>query len=350
MNIREAKPDDNKGLQGLQAKCPQGTAISVSIVNTPDFFARTKAYETCKVYVACADNQIIGSAALAIREAIVNSEIMRVGYEFQYFTSPDYRRKGVAGALHKHIEDYLASQGAALSYLLIMEGNLAPQQLFESQGFRLHRTLAMPILSVYKKVDVASRGMIRAITSEDLSCVADLLDDTWQGYDLYGPTSAEVLARFVERTPAYSFDNLLVLEDQGEVLACLGFWDWSQIAQITVRTLNFQMRMTGFLVGITRYIRQVPRVPKPGTILKQWCLTPIGFRDPEHLTPLMRYINNQAMERGIEQIFCLCERRHALLDCMKGLFHREVAMYLYIKPFQKIFIGDNPVFIDGVDL
>ena len=59
MNIGEAKPDDSEGLQGLQAKCPQGTAISVSIANTPDFFARAKAYETCKDYVACADNQIV---------------------------------------------------------------------------------------------------------------------------------------------------------------------------------------------------------------------------------------------------------------------------------------------------
>lgn len=46
MYIREATPDDNKELQELQAKCPQGKTLIVSTVNTPDFFARVKAYES----------------------------------------------------------------------------------------------------------------------------------------------------------------------------------------------------------------------------------------------------------------------------------------------------------------
>jgi hypothetical protein len=53
MNIREAVPEDNGELQELQAKCPQGTTLVASTVNTPDFFARAKAYESHKVFVAC---------------------------------------------------------------------------------------------------------------------------------------------------------------------------------------------------------------------------------------------------------------------------------------------------------
>ena len=53
MNVREAVAEDNDELQELQAKCPQGTTLVVSTVNTPDFFARAKAYESYKVFVAC---------------------------------------------------------------------------------------------------------------------------------------------------------------------------------------------------------------------------------------------------------------------------------------------------------
>jgi len=63
MNIRDATIEDNQELQELQAKCPQGKTLIVSLVNTPDFFARAKAYGSYKVYVAYEDNQIIGSAA-----------------------------------------------------------------------------------------------------------------------------------------------------------------------------------------------------------------------------------------------------------------------------------------------
>jgi hypothetical protein len=70
MYIREAVPEDNHELQELQAKCPQGTTLITSVVNTPDFFTWAKVYETYKVYVACEDNRIIGSTACAIRNAL----------------------------------------------------------------------------------------------------------------------------------------------------------------------------------------------------------------------------------------------------------------------------------------
>jgi len=59
VNIREATPKDNHELQELQAKCPQGTKLVVSLVNTPDFFARAKAYESSKVCVASEEERII---------------------------------------------------------------------------------------------------------------------------------------------------------------------------------------------------------------------------------------------------------------------------------------------------
>lgn len=351
MQIREATPDDNGELIALQAKCPQGTSLVVSTVNTPDFFARAKTYESYKVYVACEEDTIIGSAACAIRESVVNDHACRVGYEFQYFTSPDRRGKGVARVLHGHIEDYLTGQNVVLSYLLIMEDNLPARRLFEGQDFRLHRTLVMPVLPVYEKMDIGAKGKIRPMKSEDLPVVAELLNITWQGHDLYGPTSAEALARFVNRTPAFSLTNTVVLEDQGEILASLGVWDWSQIARITVKSLSLRLRMTGMLADVIGYFRPVPRLPKAGTTLRQWCLTPIAFSAPEHLRPLFRYLNNRALEVGIEQIFCLCERGHPLLTGMKGLFRRDVGMHLYVKPLQQsAAIGQKPVFIDGIDL
>jgi hypothetical protein len=61
--IRDAMLDDNEELQELQGQCPMGTTLIVSTVNTPDFFARVKAYESWKVLVACENSRIIGSAA-----------------------------------------------------------------------------------------------------------------------------------------------------------------------------------------------------------------------------------------------------------------------------------------------
>jgi GNAT superfamily N-acetyltransferase len=351
VHIREAIPEDNAELQKVQAQCPMGTTLVVSTVNTPDFFARAKAYASFNVFVACDENRIIGSAACAIREATVNGHLSRVGYEFQYFTLPEYRKKGIARQLHRHIEDHLTQRGALYAYLVIMEGNLPSMRLFAGEGFKLHRKLIMPVLPIYREMEVPAIGKIRSMVPEDLDSVSRLLNDTWQGYDLYEPASAEGLAGFINRTPGYRFDNVLILEDQGEILACLGFWDWRCIMRITVIERSLRMRIIGLLLGFMRAFRSMPGPIKAGKTLKQMMLTPIAFRNLRHLDVLLRCMNNQALTSGIEQIFCVSEADHPLLSCMKGFIRIDTGIYLYVKPLQqKVSMGNNPVFIDGIDL
>jgi GNAT superfamily N-acetyltransferase len=351
MHIREATSADNEQLQQLQAKCPQGETFTLSVVNTPDFFARAKAYATYKVYVACEGDRIIGSAACAIRDVLLNGEIHRIAYGFQAFADPDHRRKGIASLLYKHRENYSLEQGAIFFYTLVMRDNKPAMRYVESQGFKLHRTLVMPGIPVFKKMELRLKHAIRPITAEDLEPVAELLNKTWQDFELYEPQSTVGLSQFISRTPAYEFENILVLEDQGEILACLGFWDWSQIVRVTVEALGIKIRMLGLMLRIARVFKGMPKYLKPGDTLKQIMLTPIGFKDPVLLQVLVRYVNNQALLRGVEQIFCICEPRHELLDSLKGFFRFDTAVHLFIKPLQQnIVLTDKPVFINGIDL
>ena len=350
MYIREATTKDNENLQNLQAQCPMGASLIVSQINTPDFFARAKAYERHNVYVACDDNQIIGSAASAIREAIINGRLKRIGYEYQYFTSPNNRRKGAAVMLHQYIEDYFKKEGIALSFLVIMEGNKPSIRLFESQGFKLHRTLVMPTVFSYKAIEKPSMGQIKPINPKDMAAVAELLNETWKNYDFYEPYVTESLARLIDRTPAFTFNDFIVLEDHREILACLGAWDWSQITKLTVRALSLRLRMITLIIDLASLFRPMPRSVKPGTTLKQWCLTLIGFKAPEHLATLLRYMNNLAVKRGIDQIFCVCERDHEILNALKGLFHMNVGVHLYVKSFEGELVAKNPIFLNGIDL
>jgi len=344
-------PEDNDELEELQSKCPQGTNLIVSVVNTPDFFGRAKAYESYKVFVAYEDNRIAGSAACVIRNAFVSRHPYRVGYEFQYFTSPDCRGQGVARQLHRHIEDYLMSHDVALSYLLVMEDNLPARRLFEGQGFKRHRTLVMRGLAIYREMKIGSHGKVRPMMSKDLLPASELINETWRDYDLYGATSTEALAQFIQRTPGYRLDNLVILEDEGEILGCLGFWDWNQVMRITVKARNLKMKITGLLVDIARNFRTMPRVPRPNESLSQWCLTPIAFKKPQCFATLLNDVNNKALLRGIGQIFFVCERHHALLESLKGFIRVDTLMHLYIKTIQQgVMIENKPVFVDGIDL
>jgi len=351
MIIREAVDQDNLALQELQVRCPQSAKSIVSVTNTPDFFARAKAYENYKVYVACENDRIIGSSACAIRNAVVNGEVKPIAYGFQAFTSPEHRRKGVESQLHQHRLKYAAHHGAVLLYGLVMDGNMPAIRYAERDGSKLHRALTMTGLLVFKEVKVPDIGKVRQARSDDLEVVAELLNSTWIGYEMYEPTSAEGLFRFIERTPAYELENLLVLEKNGIIVACLGYWDWSQVMRVTMNSIDFKMRTMGCLLWIAGLLVPVPRPIKPGDTLKQVMLTPIGYREPEYFSALLKYMNNHVLQRGTEQMFCICEHNHPILRSIGGFIRIDTTMNLYCKPLSADgVLADRPVFIDGTDL
>jgi hypothetical protein len=232
-----------------------------------------------------------------------------------------------------------------------MEGNTPSMRYIARQGFKRYRTLIVPGIIVYKEMENKENGRVRAIVPGDLAIVADLVNETWQGYELYEPLTADSLSRLIARTTAYSYENIVVLEEDGQILACLGFWDWSQVVQITVKALSFKMRALDFLIDVARILRPIPHGPKVGDVLKQMVLTPIGFKESEYLTVLLKHVNNCALDKGIQQIFYLCERDHPLLSCMKGFLHIDTLMHLNVKPLREdASLIEQPVFINGLDL
>ena len=95
----------------------------------------------------------------------------------------------------------------------------------------------------------------------------------------------------------------------------------------------------------------MPNRLKPGKELKQLMLTPIGFEEPQFAAELLGFLNNQALARGIEQIFCIYEPSYKLPATIKDFFKADTLMYLYVKPLQSdVSLSSKPVFIDGVDL
>ena len=121
--------------------------------------------------------------------------------------------------------------------------------------------------------------------------------------------------------------------------------------RITVRALSLKVQVMSFLLDIVRIFRPIPRGPRIGDELKQIVLTPIGFRDLEHLTVLLRHINNQAFTKGIQQIDCVCEKSHPLMDNLKEFIRIDSGIHVYVKLFDDgIVLADRPIFIDGLDL
>jgi len=351
MQLREAVAADNIELQEVQARCPQGSTQNLVTINTPDFFTRAKIFEDSKVYVMTHRKHIIGSAACAVHDAMVNGVLTRVGYAFQAFVDPRFRGRGIAGKLHVAREEYLRERGAIMTYALILDENVSSMRYVEKEGFSQHRMLIMPSIMVNKEMDTSGDARVRPITSKDLPAVAELVNKTWEGYQLYEPLTADSLSHLVMRTPIYTYNDILVLEENRKIMACLGYWDWSRVFKIVVNSLSWKVRAMSILLTIASRFSNIPRGPRVGETLKQIVLTPIGYSDIEHLSVLLKHVNNRAFAMGIQQIDCICEKDHPLLESTKGFIRIDSGIHVYIKPLKEgAQLSDGPVFINGLAL
>jgi hypothetical protein len=152
------------------------------------------------------------------------------------------------------------------------------------------------------------------------------------------------------RLPGLDLSDVWVLEDSGQVVACLALWDWTRITRLTVHALPLRFQVLGAVLNTVRRVRPVPGIPAVGETWKQWCLPLIAFEEPKHLGVLLRYVNNESLRRGADQIVAIRERGDRLGLSMKGLLSLTFAGHLYVKPLQPVLLGSRPVHIPGIDL
>jgi N-acetylglutamate synthase-like GNAT family acetyltransferase len=334
----------------LQSRCPQGTSLVYSVVNTPDFFGRAKVYKDYKVYAAEEEGRIIGSAACSVHNASINGKLEKAGYVFQTFIDPDYRGRHIAGKLYEVREEYLKQKGAALVYTITMEGNLPSIHHVIRQGFQLSGGLMLYGLAVYKKINSNTDYKIRTATIEDLPGIADLTNSTWKDYELSEPRSGQDLQDLMSHTPGYAIDNLFLLEKEGNILACLGFWDWSQVTRMRVIKLNLKMKTVNLILDIARRLKPMPFLPHAGELIKQIILTPIAFTRPEYLIPILAHINNLVLPGKIGYIYFICDKDNPMLTATKGYIRSGTGIRVYVKYLKdNIRLTGKRLFIDGID-
>jgi GNAT superfamily N-acetyltransferase len=328
---------DGAALQSaMESTAQRAEGFTFVFVNTPDFFSRANAYDDATVFLAEEGGEVAGSAAVAVREAIVNGVPRQIAYEFQYFTDAKHRRKGVARRLREEIESHLRLRGVDLTTAVVAGNNEPSKALFAGAGFRMHAELTGRFMTVHPHADLRRNPAIRRATVLDLEGMARLLNDTWGGRDFYQPLNADTLESFYRRTPAIGLDRTLVYEEDGEILACAGMWDWSAVQQMRVETVDPGLDGKGFHAG---------------TVLRNWGISPVGFRDPDHLLALLRVAGNRAVEDAVAQIALVDDARGALTAAGEGLPGLAVPLGFWVKPLRPgLALSDRPVYLDMIDL
>lgn len=352
--IREATEDDNDSLIELQKKSPMGTSIVLGVDSSPDYFARSRPFKDWHTFVAVENNAIVGSAAFAMSDTYVAGRQVKTTYEYGFIVDPLHRRKGIAEKLQKHIEQITLDKDVGLLRLDAIEDNKPSISLFSKMGFEKVKDCITISLMPYKRQKIAAEGNIRSMEESDLDDVSDLLNEMYRGYDFYTPFEPKSLAEYLRRIPHLDFHDILVLENNGTLEACLGIWDYDKVRKYIVEKLNWKLRLQTSLTRLFGLFTKMPYIPKLGEPLLSYNLATVAYKKTESVTELLKKAVNIALDNKINFIHATIDPSCPLATAISQFrFQTRMKMHVLTKVLkQERFsnFGDRKMYIDVTEI
>jgi GNAT superfamily N-acetyltransferase len=351
--IREATEDDNDVLNELQKKCPMGTSLVLGADSSPDYFARSRPFRDWQVSVAVENRAIVGSAAFAVKDTYVEGRQIKTAYEYGFMVDPLHRRKGIAKKLQKHIEQMALDNNVDLLHLDIIEDNTPSINLFSKMGFNKVRDCTTFSLMPYKKHKTAPEANVRSMDETDVDVVTDLINETYRDYDFFAPYHPDDLLELVKRMPHFDFHNILLLEDNEGIKACLGYWEYNKVRRYIVQKLSWKLKALTDLIRLVGLFVRMPHIPRLGEALLSYNLVIMAYRKPESLTELIRNVVNIALENKINLIHVMVDLRNPAAAVLSQFTHSRMKLYFFTKWLKQerlLDLGERKLFVDALEM
>lgn len=266
---------------------------------------------------------------------------------------PAHRRKGIATKLQEAIEDYAAHRNVDLLHLNIVERNEPSVRLFTKMGFKFWKEQKELMLMVYKKMNPSIDVRIRPMEIIDTDDVVVLINETYYDHDLFQPFSAGTFISYVERLPFYNLKNIFIAERDGEIKACLGYWEYDYVIRFKVLNYAIRYRIPALMTSFLGLFTKVPRIPKRGDYMSQLLLVPMACKDDECLCELVKHVNNIALEGGAHFMNVSLDKESHLLPALSKFMHTETKILSYVKPLKgkHLYAGKKRrMFMDVIDI
>jgi len=319
--IRDARENDNEALIELDRQCAMGETIQLILDRSPDFFARSRAYGSFRLFVAEEEGTIIGVGGVAFKTLRVNGTIGPWAYLYDLRVRPSHRRRGVAGLIADALRDAVRDQGVSAAYSWVVEGNTPSEVFVERRGSVPIKRCALGLLPGPAGRD--THGFEQIVERSDE--VASLLNATYRRHQFTPEWDVATLYGTLDRLEPLGWQGMYGRRGQGKWSVCFGLWDYQRVMHMIFRGGGSETHVRPFF------------------------LYPLGWRNPEHLREGLWAA--QAMIAGQGGTLLL---PYGPGDSMSALIPEEnlrVGMTLYVRgmdqPKGRI---DGPIFIDPADI
>jgi GNAT superfamily N-acetyltransferase len=337
-HVREAMPADNVALLALDRQCVVAASTPVMFDRSPDFFARSRPYDTWRAYVAETDQGLIGVGAVASKTVIVGDRPLPAAYLYDLRVAPDFRRLGVAKAVGDAIRVHVRSVSPAVTYSLVMEGNVPSLTFVQGRGSRPLRSCALALIPIETVLPGDPAGL-RALDASEIPAALDLSRTAHRDLDLFPFPNASTLRDRIERVEGIGFRGLYAWESDGALAGCFGLWDYSPVMRMRILEPTGEWSWTA------------------GRDLHQVFLMPLGFREPEGVAEAVRLAVTCLRRDAESKAACVLAIPHDLADPAYTALDAFHPIRLGFRLFGVnlggaggLPIGARPAFVDPADL
>ncbi len=336
--VRQATPADNAALLALDRRCVVAGATPTAFDRSPDFFARSRPYESWRVFVAEGDGGLVGVGAMALKTVLVGGEPVPAAYFYDLRVAPEARRMGVAGGVGDAVRACARSLQPAIGYSLVREGNVPSLTFVQGRGSRPLRQCALDLfrLDLVPEDDPAH---LRRLEDADLASAHRMALAAHQDHDLFPYPDVSALGDRLSRIGGLGWDGLYGWESRGTLAGCFGLWDYSPVMRLRILAPEGEWSWTA------------------GLDLRLVFLTPAAFQGPEGLVAAVRLAAARMRASSWSDSACVLAVPHDLED------GRYIGLGQY-RPIQLRYtlfglnltgagtgsLGSRPVFMDPADL
>ncbi|MBI4573585.1 MAG: GNAT family N-acetyltransferase [candidate division NC10 bacterium] len=336
--VREATAEDNAALLALDRACVVAAATPVAFDRSPNFFARSRAYPSWRVYVAEGDAGLIGVGAMALKTVLVNGAPLRAAYFYDLRVAPGFRRLGVAKALGDAIRGHTRSLNPAVGYSLVMEGNIPSETFVQDRGSRPLRSCALSLIPV-EAVPITGLERVRPLEEADAMSVLRLARAAHPDHDLFPFADVESLCDRLHRLDGLGFRGLYGWKSGGSLTGCVGLWDYSPV---------MRMRIVGSEDAWSW---------AAGRDLHLVFLMPLGFQGPAGVADAVRLAAERLRQEsgaGAARVLAvphdLADPGYAALDAFRPIRLGFTLFGLDLGGRQDLSLGSRMAFVDPADL
>jgi len=235
-----------------------GGTIQLVFDRSPDFFARSRAYESFRMCVAEQEGTLIGVGGVTVKSLRVGGIRQRWAYFYDLRVRPTHRRQGVAGLIANALVERIRDAGITGAYSLVIEGNVPSESFVEMRGSTPFKGCALALLS--GEAGVARLDRIPDVSHE----VSALLEATYGSYHFTPSWDPETLHGTLERLTPLGWQGMYGRRAERGWGFCFGLWDYSSVMQMTFHGRGTEIHTRPFF------------------------LTPFGWQDPEWLSEGVR--------------------------------------------------------------